>query len=833
MGNEIFEVARQKITSFLIHTFFNSTGSYSKDGEYYLLSPLRPDKSVGSFHINELTGTYYDHATGEGGDFIDLVSKSRNISLKEAAEAIITESGSIFIKPDNKKQNKNKKTKKDLIKPILPIPDTNELKKSIKERVKQEWYIDSFGKPKNITRYFNEKGEWQFCVCRFIKEGKTVNTKRQKNDILFYYGEDHKWWTGHHPDLKPFPPLGIQNLKDNKKPILIVEGEKCGRVEVKGYNVISWIGGTAGIKNTDWQKLKKLTRDRDIIIWPDADSQLDRNKEYYLPFELQPGYKTAHYLKSILPTAKILDIYRAKPIETDPHGWDIADFTEEGGDPVKFIKEYMPYKSLDVEVYSYHVYRKFIDDFYYYDSLDQIEGWYWQYEKEKHFWKKANKPDINCNLQRWLEDTGLQWVISEKVKATGFINEVKQYIDRHSLGYISDNPFKNSSISPYVHFQNGAVLMMKDSIEWISRHKYGEDYFKKLYPTYCLDFDFDYKSYKTIDIKESCPAFFYFIKGLIPEEYLLKLDDEDEYNEVLTETINYISQIIAYTLSAEKPNEYIFGIFGAQRTGKSFFIEIIKSIIGDEFCIETPISNMENNRFAAAQLWDKKVYIEPDLKTRHQLPEDFIKAYSGRQSITIEAKNKDPVSGVKISISMFFLSNYEFQVKGIEGVERRMMMLPYRNKIKKPDTRLLEKITGKYPHGKESGLKEGEVFDERPVIIALAFQGWDNFCNNNHEITVPHWITEIKEQWVIESSSVLSFLDEKYFSNSINKQISRSDLYSEYKEYCNDDNKKPYGKKNFYSEVRKDNRVEELKIGGVYNFIITSIKDTTEKEIPF
>ena len=89
--NDVFEAARNKIGPSIVHSFFNSEGSYSRAGEYYILSPLRGDKHVSSFHINEDSGQWFDHATDEGGDFIELVSKARGISLKDAAEDIISE----------------------------------------------------------------------------------------------------------------------------------------------------------------------------------------------------------------------------------------------------------------------------------------------------------------------------------------------------------------------------------------------------------------------------------------------------------------------------------------------------------------------------------------------------------------------------------------------------------------------------------------------------------------------------------------------------------------------------------------------------------------------
>jgi len=738
--DNIFEAARSKIGPSLIHSFFNSEGSYSRAGEYYILSPIRPDRSVGSFHINESTGQWFDHRDGEGGDFIDLVSRTRGIPLNEAAEHIVRESGGVFVSSSDYEKKDNRK-KKEVSPPQIPIPDTDEIKKGLKKRVTDKWCSENWGKAESVSRYYRKNGDWAFCVCRFVKEKKTGDKKRSKNDILFYLGQDGKWWTKWHDDLKPFPPYGIEKINDNDLPILIVEGEKCGRQKVPGYNVISWIGGTANVNKTDWSSLRR----RDVFIWPDADSAMDKNDEYFLPKESQPGMKAAYYIKAQLPGAKILDIYRAKPIEDLPSGWDIADHIEDGGDPNKFIKEFTPYKSISVEIDPYQVYRKFIEDFFDYDSLEQTNGGFWYYYKDEHFWRKVLKQDIHCNFQRWLEDTGLQWVIAKKKKATTFINDTKQYIDRHSLGYVGNNPFKDAAVSPYLHLNNGAIHITKEKIEWISRDKYGEDYFKKLHPINCLDFDFDFNSYKNINPERDCPAFYFFVKEMIPREYMSKLS-EGEQKQAIDDTLNFLTQIIAYSLSTIKPNEYFFGIYGNQRTGKSFLLKIIKSIVGPEFCVEKKIADMDN-RFASSGLWGKKIFVEPDLKTRQPLPEDFIKAYAGEQEITVEEKNMQAIDGVKTSIAMFFISNYEFHTKGLEGLARRLVMIPYKNAIKKHDARLLDKILGEIKHGKESGAMIDKKFDERPAILALAMRAWERFCDNDYLIESPEWAQREKDIW--------------------------------------------------------------------------------------
>ena len=88
MEKSIFEIARDRINSYTIERIFPG-GKWKKD-EYWITSPLRADSRPNSFHISK-DGMYYDHATNEGGDFIDLVSRSKNLSKKESAELIASE----------------------------------------------------------------------------------------------------------------------------------------------------------------------------------------------------------------------------------------------------------------------------------------------------------------------------------------------------------------------------------------------------------------------------------------------------------------------------------------------------------------------------------------------------------------------------------------------------------------------------------------------------------------------------------------------------------------------------------------------------------------------
>lgn len=277
MKSEIFKKANSYISQSLIERLFSSPGAKWENKEYWTLNPLRNDQNIGSFHIKE-NGRYFDHATGEGGDLINLISERDRITKLEAAEKIIRESGGIL---PEKKETEAIKKKPD---PMVPIPE-KDLKK-LNSHVKEKFIVEKFGKATDGWEYRKDDKVWM-CITRHI-DGK------KKNDIPYYFGIDNKWHAGN-------PYFAGKNSKDVDRPlfniddicdlpVLVVEGEKCASLKIKGFTLVTWSGGTNQSPKSDWSVLEN----KDVTIWPDLD---------------EPGRKAAIYIKSVLPHAKILDVW--------------------------------------------------------------------------------------------------------------------------------------------------------------------------------------------------------------------------------------------------------------------------------------------------------------------------------------------------------------------------------------------------------------------------------------------------------------------------------------------------------------------------------------------
>jgi hypothetical protein len=284
MPDNIFKEAENKICLSLIEKYFSAPkAKYDKRrGEYFTLSPLRNDSNVkaGTFSINIDTGLYNDLATGDKGNFIQLVQKKFNLSLLDAAKKIIQDSGGIVMDDKKDERHTAQADKKPPV--IIPIPPGVE--KELQSIVQNQYNRDLHGKAVRIYVYKNYNGDGIMCVCRYEKE---IDGKKDKEHIPYYYSK--KGWRAGRPDIKKYPLYNEDKLKGNDLPVLVVEGEKCASIKVDGYVVVSWLGGTESVDRSDWE----ILQNRKVIIWPDND---------------EPGLKAAMYIKKILPKAEILDI---------------------------------------------------------------------------------------------------------------------------------------------------------------------------------------------------------------------------------------------------------------------------------------------------------------------------------------------------------------------------------------------------------------------------------------------------------------------------------------------------------------------------------------------
>jgi putative DNA primase/helicase len=130
-------------------------------------------------------------------------------------------------------------------------------------------------------------------------------------------------------------PLYLRGPHRPELPVLVVEGEKCvdKSVAVIGdeFEVVSWPGGGKAVGKADWSSI----RDRDVILWADADAKVYKDKH-----EHAGQIMLEHEQPGMAAMIKVAEILRAQgcrvffvdipPPGTVPDGWDVADLIDAG-----------------------------------------------------------------------------------------------------------------------------------------------------------------------------------------------------------------------------------------------------------------------------------------------------------------------------------------------------------------------------------------------------------------------------------------------------------------------------------------------------------------------
>lgn len=305
-------------------------------------SAINPDGSIqkknansiscGSLNMDLKTGLWHRFSSGEGGNIYDFVAVGIGKGRKEALEILADRVGvrkSEFDYSHAVRSNQVAgQTEPNATKAQVPrddwIPHKNIPVDAPEFNVKHDLaYLSKKGiSINNIYEYRSRDGNLLGYTIRTIEprtdnETGEIRQIKQVMPVTYCFNEARgksRWQLRGFLDETNHKPIYNAHLLEEypNKPVLIVEGEKAADYASKilpEYNVISWMGGTGGVKKVNWSQLKG----KEVLIWPDND---------------KPGLSAAKYIANNLD--EVHGSYgNAKIVDTTslnlPEKWDLAD----------------------------------------------------------------------------------------------------------------------------------------------------------------------------------------------------------------------------------------------------------------------------------------------------------------------------------------------------------------------------------------------------------------------------------------------------------------------------------------------------------------------------
>lgn len=273
----------------------------------------------------------------------------------------------------------------------------------------------------------------------------------------------------------------------------------------------------------------------------------------------------------------------------------------------------------------------------------------------------------------------------------------------------------------------------------------------------------------TYDPAAKCPQFIKFLKGILqdPEFYL-------------------VQEILGYLIIPVNKAQKSFVFIGASNAGKSTLLSIAQEILlGSENVSNIPWQSL-NERFKPAELFGKLANIFADLPTKSMDDNGLFKALTGEDYITAERKNKNPFS-FKLYARLLFSCNEIPRNYGdrSDGFYRRLIIIRFDKSV--PANR------------RDANLRE-KLAVERDGILMWAIEGLKRIIANGYTFTETDSTRLELQRYKVDSNSVLSFMEE-CCEVKVDVEAVRDEMFSKYKEYCNNAGLKPVSQANFNKDI--------------------------------
>lgn len=386
---------------------------------------------------------------------------------------------------------------------------------------------------------------------------------------------------------------------------------------------------------------------------------------------------------------------------------------------------------------------------------------------------KNNHNIIKINSQLHIYRDGIYISGNEKIEAEMIKHipslskakrsEVMAYLDL----LVQDN--KQMSSANYIAFRNGVYNLDTDEFE---------DFSPSIIVTNKINFNFNPLAYSEI-----------------VDHTFDKLACNDE------DVRSLLEEVIGYCFYRRNELRTSFILIGDKANGKSTYLDMIKTLLGDENTCSLDLREL-GDRFKTAELFGKLANIGDDIGDDFIAnPAAFKKLVSG-ESMNVERKGQNPFDFNNYSKLLFSANNIP-RIKDKSGaVINRLAIIPFDARFSKDDPDYDPYIKYK--------LRQDECME---YLINLGLEGLKRVLEH-YSFTVSKRVQKELEEYEENNNPILMFFKEIGLEG-IENEVTR-DAYKKYQEFCLANSFQPMSNIEFSKQVKKhfDLEIIDKKIAG-------------------
>jgi len=266
---------------------------------------------------------------------------------------------------------------------------------------------------------------------------------------------------------------------------------------------------------------------------------------------------------------------------------------------------------------------------------------------------------------------------------------------------------------------------------------------------------------------------------------------------ILEDAIEFVLEVIGYTLYAGNPMRKAVMLLGLGCNGKTVLLNLIQALVGDNNVSSISLQMLAENRFSAAQLLGKIANICGDLDARSVQRSEIFKKVTGGDAVAAEWKFKPIFEFRPYALLLFSANELPHTSDQTPAWFSRWLIVPMDARIEKIDPHLTAKLTS-----------EAEL----EGLLVLAVRGLRRLMARGH-FKIPESVRAAGDRYRARVDSVWAFINE-FCEFDLSVSTDRVVLYESYSHWMNAGNRLPVSRENFYEYIRRnyDGQVDEKKI---------------------
>ncbi|MCG1029296.1 DNA primase [Virgibacillus halodenitrificans] len=263
--------------------------------------------------------------------------------------------------------------------------------------------------------------------------------------------------------------------------------------------------------------------------------------------------------------------------------------------------------------------------------------------------------------------------------------------------------------------------------------------------------------------------------------------EEDAYDEHVDRFLDFVTkdrkdlrmvleEMFGHILMTHSfPHKAFFLAGESGANGKSTLLEMLNSFIGD---LGHTLSLEDfNESFQIATLDGKLANVGDDIDAAYLERSKNFKTLVSGNTISVRKLYGEPFK-LKNKATLIFTCNEMPTFKDKSGgIARRLVIIPFDNKVTKPDPKIDERLSSE---------------NAKSYLLKLAIEGMHRIISNG--ISYSKTIEDATNKYLTENDSVLSYLYDREANDKSIEGQTVDTTYMQYTLYCEDNGLKPVGK---------------------------------------